>query len=367
MKLTPSQLIKGSARAVLVLYHQLAELLRDVVLAGGRKIAAWLLGSKRARYGLAVTRILLGVSGLGLLINNFSATLYGTGSGRINRPAASGSGLSDPWLFRSFSESLSDPAVFSLFYLLLMLLAGLLILGWRSRLVLPLYFVLWSSIVETRTVFHDQDPDLYRFALLLLIFADPSGRISLDALRRVNGLRTNLALAANNLWPLRRKSRGSLINPQLSNLSHNLVLIILTAQICFRYFSNGLHLASDHNWAGGLAGYIPLLTDPLGPWPELGSLVFVWAPVASAAIWAAAVLQLAFPFMLLARPTRGAALIGILAFHLGIALLLGVPWFSLSMIAVNAIFIRDRTWQFLRQRIRTTFHESFDQVRNPSR
>src|SRR5699024_6158393 len=35
---------------------------------------------------------------------------------------------------------------------------------------------------------------------------------------------------------------------------------------------------------------------------------------------------------------------GILSFHLGIALLMGLPWFSLTMIAVDAIFIRDRSF-----------------------
>ena len=37
------------------------------------------------------------------------------------------------------------------------------------------------------------------------------------------------------------------------------------------------------------------------------------------------------------------ALVGILSFHLGIALLMGLPWFSLTMIAVDAIFIKDRS------------------------
>src|SRR5699024_8758094 len=54
--------------------------------------------------------------------------------------------------------------------------------------------------------------------------------------------------------------------------------------------------------------------------------------------------QCAFPFMLFNRYTRIVALIGILSFHLGIALLMGLPWFSLTMIAVDAIFIRDRSF-----------------------
>jgi hypothetical protein len=51
--------------------------------------------------------------------------------------------------------------------------------------------------------------------------------------------------------------------------------------------------------------------------------------------------------MLLTRPTRLIGLIGILSFHIGIAVLMGLPWFSLTMIAIDSIFIRDRTWKRL--------------------
>lgn len=48
--------------------------------------------------------------------------------------------------------------------------------------------------------------------------------------------------------------------------------------------------------------------------------------------------------MLLTRPTRLIGLVGILSFHIGIGVLMGLPWFSLTMIAIDSIFIRDRTW-----------------------
>lgn len=62
------------------------------------------------------------------------------------------------------------------------------------------------------------------------------------------------------------------------------------------------------------------------------------------ASWGSILLQVAFPLMLLTRPTRLIGLLGILSFHIGIAVLMGLPWFSLTMIAIDAIFIRDRTW-----------------------
>ena len=69
-------------------------------------------------------------------------------------------------------------------------------------------------------------------------------------------------------------------------------------------------------------------------------------------------LQMAFPFMLLRRGTRVIALAGILSFHVGIGVLMGLPWFSLSMIAIDAIFIRDETWKRMGTAITRTWQST---------
>lgn len=363
MKLTPGQFIKGVSGALVSFYAQLAELFRDVALGGWRRIEFWLLSSKKARYGLAITRIILGISGLGLLLSNFTTRLYSFGPGAAwnSGPAATQSELANFWLFRSFSEAATDSRAFTFLYLVLMLLAVLLILGWRSRLVLPLYFVMWVSFVESRAMLGDQGDNMYRITLFFLIFADSANRLSLDA-------RSRDAAKAGNEGPWWRRlwSGEQIFDPQIGNLLHNLVLVILTVQVCLVYFIGGLYKASGESWAGGFAIYNPLMTDRFGPWPELSNLITLWAPFVALLTWGSVLLQLAFPFMLLTRPTRIVALFGILSFHLGIGLLLGLPWFSLTMIAIDAIFIRDRTWQFLGQRISTTFRESFDEAKNPA-
>lgn len=83
-----------------------------------------------------------------------------------------------------------------------------------------------------------------------------------------------------------------------------------------------------------------------------------WAPVATTLAWGSIILQLAFPFMLLRRPTRIFALVGILGFHIGIGVLMGLPWFSLTMIAVDAIFIRDATWRRMHVTVVSAWREA---------
>lgn len=53
--------------------------------------------------------------------------------------------------------------------------------------------------------------------------------------------------------------------------------------------------------------------------------------------------------------TRRIAVLGVIAMHLGIALLMGLPWFSLSMIAFDAIFISAATYMALEAWLKRRF------------
>lgn len=50
--------------------------------------------------------------------------------------------------------------------------------------------------------------------------------------------------------------------------------------------------------------------------------------------------------------TRRLALLGIIVFHGGIAVLMGLPWFSLAMLAFDAIFVSSLTWRRLQLLVR---------------
>src|SRR5699024_2407445 len=60
--------------------------------------------------------------------------------------------------------------------------------------------------------------------------------------------------------------------------------------------------------------------------------------------FAALLVQTLFVVLILWRPTRIFALISLIFMHLGIGLLLGLWPFSLAMIALDMLFIRDTTW-----------------------
>lgn len=298
----------------------------------------------RATYGIAVTRILLGLTGLGLLLTNFRSRHYtfGVGSawnGEIEEPV---SHFPRMFLFSMFHQVVATPWFFTLLYVGLAFMAILIVLGWRTRVVMPLYLVYWVSFIEINDAVGDQGDNAYRIFLLAMVFTHSSLRWSLDARRerlpsRGRSEDESAARDAGGHWAL--------------VTVHNLALVVLAFQVCAIYVAGGLYKAGGDPWAQGYAIYDPLQTAQFGTWPVLSDLLTVWGPAVVLMTWGSMLFQIAFPFLLFNRYTKIVALLGILSFHLAIGLLMGLPWFSLTMIAVDAIFIRDHSYRRLVRRL----------------
>lgn len=178
----------------------------SMVLSAIDRISAfvgdWLFHGKKALYGLAVTRILFGLTAIGLLISNFSTRLYTFGSG-----SAWNGELAEPvsefpriWVFSAFHAAMGNDALYTALYLLLGVLAVLFVLGWRFRIVLPIFFCLWVGFIEANDMVGDQGDNMFRIALLLLFFADPAARWSLDARRRAKSGSGSPRTASRRCW-----------------------------------------------------------------------------------------------------------------------------------------------------------------------
>ena len=345
---SPVRRILRTASSLLAqVWHAAVGVVSSLFLTG----ESWLLDQKHAQYGLGVTRIVIGFVGLGLLLNNFNARFYTFGPG-----SAWNGELADPvsdfphiWLFSLFHRAADSPALFTVLYLLLAVLAVIIILGWRTRIMLPIYLVGWVSFIEVNDAAGDQGDNAYRIFLIALLFADTSMRLSLDARRRAR------RVDASKPWLTRKLAGERLLPEQLTTLAHNIVLIVLTFQVSAIYVSGALYKAGGAPWSQGWAVYDPLHVAQFSTWPEIADLLTAWGPAVAAISWGSIMLQMAFPFMLLRRGTRVIALAGILSFHVGIGVLMGLPWFSLSMIAIDAIFIRDETWKRMGSAITRTW------------
>ncbi|MGW9157082.1 HTTM domain-containing protein [Microbacterium sp. NPDC055665] len=322
---------------------------------------SWILDGKRASYGIAVTRMLLGGAVLGVLLTNFSTRFYTFGAGmawtgQLEYP---GSEFMNIWPFGLFLQAASTPVISTLLYLAAIAFAVLFIIGYRTRLASIGLFVMWIAIIESNTYVNDQSDNLIRIALIVMFFAAPSTRWSLDALRRRRRA-GRVPGGWGRTWLVRWWRFEPVLPEWFTNSLHNFAIIALACQVSFIYVSGGLYKAGGGPWSGGTAIYDPLHVAQFAPWPELSELVTAWGPGVAFATVLTLLVQTTFPLLLLRRGTRIFALVVMLCFHLGIALLMGLPWFSLAMIAIDAIFIRDVTWRHLSQTLGTAWRRQGD-------
>ncbi|MFF1879523.1 HTTM domain-containing protein [Leifsonia sp. NPDC058230] len=314
---------------------------------------SWIVDGKKATYGLAGTRILLGSAILGLLLTNFDTRFYTFGAGmawtgQLQNPT---SDFVSIWPFGMYLAAAPYPALSTAMYVACIVFAVLFILGYRTRLATIGMFVLWISIIETNDYVQDQSDNLVRIALIVMFFAAPADRWSLDARRRRKFTERSGIRSSRN--PIVRWWRFQRVLPEwFTNIFHNFAIVALACQVAFVYVAGGLYKAGGTPWSGGTAIYDPLHVAQFAPWPELSDLVTSWAPAVAFATVLTLLVQVSFPLLLLRRGTRIFALVVMLCFHLGIAILMGLPWFSLSMIAIDCIFIRDATWQQVQGAIR---------------
>lgn len=315
------------------------DLLDDWYLNGSR----WLFEDKRALRGAALARILAGCSVLGILTTNFRVRDIMFGAGSVwNKPMQDQSQYAPPRLI----ENLGNDA-FLFYYLGVMLIAVLFILGWHTRLVGPLLVIGVISIIERLPVLGDQGDNILRVGLILLVFMHTNEYWSLDARRRArttaksigrgfNG--KSIAAVLKNLW------NSQFVLPRwFSNGTHNIALAMLGFQLIVIYIAAGMFKVQGALWQHGTAIYYPMQSTEYKPFPFLSDLMTHFGVMVGIATYVVVFTQLFFPLMLLNVITRRIAISLVILFHLSIAVLMALPWFSLSMIAFDAIWVSTST------------------------
>lgn len=283
----------------------------------------WMTLSAHATYGVALMRIVLGLGIGGYVAANFPVRHALWGSGARWTTSLGGHALT------------SDPAV-TTGCVALLLVAALVVLGWHARWTVPLLLLGWTGLTAVNPLVADQGQNIARILLVYLCFADTSARWSLDARRR--GRAAGALPGARVVAPSARAERT-----QVRNLAHNAAVLAVGAQICLVYVLSGLFKLQGPEWRDGTAVYYPLLLPQFRPWPALADLIAGSAWLVPAVTWGTLVLQLAFPLLLLQRHLRGAGVAGALVMHTGIAVVMGLPFFSLFMMAGDCVFLRDAT------------------------
>lgn len=275
---------------------------------------------------------------------------------------------------------------FELVYALAILSSALLLLGWRTRTMSVLFMVGVLSLQNRSVFMGDGGDNVLHLMSIYLVFTRCAQVWSLDARRTARardarargeraGDRTGPALwgvlgavllaatlvgrmdgddllipvllwtvwAAQALWWLvgRRAKSGEprILLDVVANIVHNGALLVIMAEACLIYATAGWYKIQGSRWQDGTAVYYPLHLEYFSPWPSLAGLLSSSGTMVMLVTYGTVLVQVAFPFTLFNRRVKNVLLAIMITEHAVIAVVLGLPFFSLAMIAADAVFL----------------------------
>lgn len=142
-------------------------------------------------------------------------------------------------------------------------------------------------------------------------------------------------------WWLGRRpeSEPRLVADVMAKLVHNGAMLIIVVEVCFIYSTAGWYKIQGSRWEDGTAVYYPFHLDYFNPWPSLSDIIGDSGLLVMLITYGTVIVQVAFPFTLFNRRVKNVLLVGMMLEHASIAVLLGLPFFSLAMIAADAVFL----------------------------
>ncbi|MFI8262292.1 MULTISPECIES: HTTM domain-containing protein [unclassified Streptomyces] len=135
------------------------------------------------------------------------------------------------------------------------------------------------------------------------------------------------------------QGEGRAVLDVLANLVHNAGLLVIMAEVCLIYATAGWYKIQGSRWQDGTALYYPLGLDYFSPWPGLSGALAGSGTMVMLLSYGTVAVQVAFPFTVFNRRIKNVLLALMMLEHAGIAVLLGLPFFSLAMIAADAVFL----------------------------
>ncbi|WP_260848703.1 HTTM domain-containing protein [Streptomyces sp. SLBN-118] len=271
---------------------------------------------------------------------------------------------------------------FEVVYGLAVLSSALLMLGWRTRTMSVLFMVGVLSL-QNRSIFMGDGGDNVIHLMAIYLVLTRCGQVwSLDARRTARAVpdlrgvppcdRMGPALWAvlgfalviatflnqtgwffllllwglwvgQGLWWMAGRyaphSEPRALLDVVANLAHNAALVVIMAEVCLIYATAGWYKIQGSRWQDGTALYYPLKLDYFTPWPALSDLLASGGVMVMVLTYGTVIVQVAFPFTLFNRRVKNVLLVAMMMEHAAIAVLLGLPFFSLAMIAADAVFL----------------------------
>ncbi|WP_242582656.1 HTTM domain-containing protein [Streptomyces sp. MST-110588] len=154
-------------------------------------------------------------------------------------------------------------------------------------------------------------------------------------------------------WAVRRYAPGEprTVLDALAKLAHNGALLVIVCEVCLIYATAGWYKIQGSRWQDGTAVFYPMHLNYFSPWPELSQALGDNGLLIMLISYGTVAVQVAFPFTLFNRRLKNVLLVVMICEHLSIAFLLGLPFFSLAMVAADAVFLPTNFLKWLAARI----------------
>ncbi|MFJ6797574.1 HTTM domain-containing protein [Streptomyces sp. NPDC091268] len=280
---------------------------------------------------------------------------------------------------RSFTVLLwSDSTLwFELVYAVAVLASLLLMLGWRTRATSVLFMAGVLSLQNRSVFMGDGGDNVIHLMAIYLVLTRCAQVWSLDARRARRRGSASAGAAGPVLWAVLGAvcaygaltgrlghgwtavfaalwivaalwwaadrydgdGEGRATLDVLANVLHNAGMLVIMAEVCLIYATAGWYKIQGSRWQDGTALYYPLGLDYFTPWPALSSLLGSSGLMVLLLSYGTVAVQVAFPFTLFNRRIKNVLLGLMIVEHAGIAVVLGLPFFSLAMIAADAVFL----------------------------
>lgn len=266
---------------------------------------------------------------------------------------------------------------FEFVYAAAIVAAAMLLLGWRTRTA-SLLFMIGVLSLQNRSIFVGDGGDNVIHLMAIYLVLTRCGQVwSLDSRRRARSpegapgdaagralwwllgaallLVTVLGLLSWGWavvfwgfwlgqaawWAVKRYAPGEprTVLDVFANLAHNGALLVIVVEVCLIYATAGWYKIQGSRWQDGTALYYPLHLNDFTPWPALSHAMASSGVMVMAIGYGTVIVQVAFPFTLFNRRVKNVLLAVMMIEHASIAIVLGLPFFSLAMISADAVFL----------------------------
>ncbi len=302
-------------------------------------------------YAAAALRIGYGLIYLAYLLREFPHRDELWGPGSPMTPALSRELLDRTGWFSvlTFSDS---PIYFEVCYGFALVVCVLFALGWRTRMLSIVFALVVTSFYARSVLMTDGGDNLITLMSIYLVATACGRRWSLDARRaRLRGSADRPGSLFARFAATEFARHLGVSRRVVVTVLHNCGMVVIGAQICILYATAGLYKVQGGDWDNGTALHYVLHLSLFRPWPALSAVADSHPMMITVAAYLTVLVQVAFPFALFGR-LKYVVLSMLLCMHLGIAVLMGLPMFSGSMVVADAVFLSDRFYLAVERRAR---------------